>query len=200
MEVNLPRNGDDGDEERPRGSRGIEDRLLRARVVPLFEAIQPRSSRRVVSSLLVLEAEDAEKPVTVLINSPGGSVADAFAMYDVMRFLRCPVRVLVLGLCASAGNIVLLGAPRGSRLALPNARFMLHQPSMGVHGQASDVEISAREILKLRERLHDLLAAETGQTAERIAEDTNRDFWLTSADAVEYGLVDRVVTKRGELD
>jgi ATP-dependent Clp protease protease subunit len=196
--------GDDEDEpqeEKPgRGPRGLEDRLLKSRTVALFEPITPRSARRVVTSLLVLESEDPKSPVTLLVNSPGGSVDDGFAIYDTMRFLRCPVRVLCTGLAASAANIVLLGAPKGNRFALPNTRVLLHQPSTGAAGQASDLAITAREILKTRARLNQLLQAETGQKLERIEEDTNRDFWLSAEEARDYGLIDRVVTKRTEID
>jgi ATP-dependent Clp protease protease subunit len=188
-------------EERPaRGPKGLEDRLLKSRTIALFEPITPRSSRRVVTSLLVLEAEDAKAPITLLVNSPGGSVDDGFAMYDAMRFVRCPIRVVCVGLAASAANIVLLGAPKGSRFALPNTRILLHQPSTGAAGQASDLAITAREILKTRARLNGLLTAETQQKLERIEEDTNRDFWLSAEEARDYGLIDRVIAKRSDLD
>ncbi len=182
-----------------KGPRGVEERLLKSRTVALFEAITPRSSRKVVTSLLVLEAEDPKAPITLLVNSPGGSVDDGFAIYDAMRFVSCPVRALCVGLAASAANIVLLGAPKGSRLSLPNTRILLHQPSTGSSGTASDIAITAREIIKTRQRLNELLAEETGQKLERIEEDTNRDFWLSAEEAKEYGLIDRVVTSRKDL-
>jgi ATP-dependent Clp protease protease subunit len=188
------------EEKRGRGPKGLEERLLRSRTVALFEPITPRSSRRVVASFLVLEAEDAKAPITLLINSPGGSVDDGFAIYDAMRFVKCPVRAVCIGLAASAANIVLLGAPKGSRFALPNTRILLHQPSTGAAGQASDLAITAREILKTRARLGDLLSKETGQKLERIEEDTNRDFWLSAEEARDYGLIDKVVAKRGDID
>ena len=192
---------DDEDEERGarKGSRGLEERMLRSRTVALFEPITPRSSRRVVASLLVLEAEDPKAAITLLINSPGGSVDDGFAIYDTMRFVASPVRALCVGLSASAANIVLLGAPKGARFSLPNTRVLLHQPSTGAHGAASDLAITAREILKTRARLNELLTEETGQKKERIEEDTNRDFWLSAAEAKDYGLIDRVVASRKEL-
>ncbi|MHC4821500.1 MAG: ClpP family protease [Planctomycetota bacterium] len=191
-----------GEEEtaKKRGRRSLEERLLRTRTVALFDPIGPRSSRRVVTSLMVLEEEDAEAPITVLINSPGGSVDDGFAIYDAMRFVSCPVRSLCVGLAASAANIVLLGAPKGSRLSLPNTRILIHQPSTGVQGQASDIAITAREILKTRERLNNLLAEETGQPLEKIEEDTNRDFWMSAEESFEYGLIDRVIANRSEID
>jgi ATP-dependent Clp protease protease subunit len=191
---------DDAQEEKPgRGPKGLEDRLLKSRTIALFEAITPRSSRRVVTSLLVLDAEDPKEPVTLLVNSPGGSVDDGFAMYDAMRYVRCPVRVVCIGLAASAANIVLLGAPKNSRYALPNTRILLHQPSTGAAGQASDLAITAREILKTRAQLNGLLAKETGQKLERIEEDTNRDYWLSAEEAKEYGLIHRVVAKASDI-
>ena len=199
----APIRSDEDDEEKsggsPRGPRGLEERMLRSRTVALFEPITPKSSRRVVASLLVLEAEDPKAPITLLINSPGGSVDDGFAIYDAMRFIACPVRALCVGLSASAANIVLLGAPKGSRFSLPNTRVLLHQPSTGASGTASDLAITAREILKTRKRLNELLTAETGQKKERIEEDTNRDYWLSAAEAKEYGLIDRVVAARKDL-
>lgn len=199
-----PRSDDEEDEEKEekpvRGIRGLEERLLRSRTLTLFEPITPRSSKRLVTGLLVLEAENPKDPVTVLVNSPGGSVDDGFAIYDTMRFVRSPVRVLCVGLAASAANIVLLGAPKGSRYALPNTRILIHQPSTGATGAASDIAITAREILKTRARLNRLLAEETGQKLEKIEEDTNRDFWLSSEEARKYGLIDRVVERRNEID
>ena len=194
-----------GEEDEPqegkqdRGPKGLEDRLLKSRTIALFEPITPRSSRRVVTSLLVLDAEDPKAPVTLLVNSPGGSVDDGFAMYDAMRFVRCPVRVVCIGLAASAANIVLLGAPKASRFALPNTRILLHQPSTGAAGQASDLAITALEILKTRAQLNGLLARETGQKLDRIEEDTNRDYWLSAEEAKEYGLIHRVIAKLTDI-
>jgi len=184
----------------PKGPRGLEDRLLKSRTVALFDPITPRSSRKVVTSLLVLEAEDPEAPITLLVNSPGGSVDDGFAIYDTMRYVTCPVRAVCVGLAASAANIVLLGAPKGSRFSLPNTRILIHQPSTGSQGTASDIAITAREILKTRARLNQLLAEETGQKMEKIEEDTNRDYWLSAEEAKAYGLIDRVIASRKDLD
>jgi len=194
--------GDDDEpqeEKQGRGPRSLEDRLLKSRTIALFEPITPRSSRRVVTSLLVLDAEDPKAAVTLLVNSPGGSVDDGFAIYDAMRYVRCPVRVVCIGLAASAANIVLLGAPKSSRFALPNTRILLHQPSTGAAGQASDLAITAREILKTRAQLNGLLAKETGQKLERIEEDTNRDYWLSADEAKEYGLIHRVISKTSDI-
>jgi ATP-dependent Clp protease protease subunit len=191
----------EGDEEGgKKGARGIDDKLLKARIVALFDPISPASARRVVAGLLVLDAEDSTKPITVLINSPGGSVDDGFAIYDAMRFVKSPVRAVCIGLAASAANIVLLGAPKGNRLALPNTRILLHQPSTGVQGQASDIAITAKEILKTRERLNQLLHEETGQPLAKLAEDTNRDYWLSADEAKAYGLLDRVVKSWKEVE
>ena len=194
--------GDDDDaqdEKKEKGPRGLEDRLLKSRIVALFEPITPRSSRRVVTSLLVLDAEDPAAPLTLLVNSPGGSVDDGFAIYDTMRSVRCPVRVVCIGLAASAANIVLLGAPKNARFSLPNTRILLHQPSTGAAGQASDLAITAREILKTRAQLNGLLAKETGQKLERIEEDTNRDYWLSADEAKAYGLIHKVIAKIADI-
>ena len=202
MADSRPVSGDDDEPhegKQDRGAKGLEERLLKSRTIALFEPITPRSSRRVVTSLLVLDAEDPKAPVTLLVNSPGGSVDDGYAMYDAMRFVRCPVRVVCIGLAASAANIVLLGAPKTSRFALPNTRILLHQPSTGAAGQASDLAITAREILKTRAQLNGLLAKETGQKLERIEEDTNRDYWLTAEEARDYGLIHKVIAKLSEI-
>src|SRR5690606_31316558 len=133
-------------------------------------------------------------------NSPGGEADAGFGMYDMIRFVSCPVRTLVAGLCASAGVMVFLAGDRGQRFSLPNSRFLLHQPSSQSWGQASDLEIAAREILRLRDQYNRIVAEETGRTVEKVTEDADRDFWMSAKDAAEYGLVTRVVNSRAELD
>ncbi len=187
------------DEGLHRRERSLESRLLKTRTVTLFEPVSPRASRRVVTSLLVLEAMDPEKPITLLINSPGGSVDDGFAIYDTLRFVRTPVRTVCVGLAASAATVILLAAPKGSRFALPHTRFLIHQPSGGAIGQASDVAITAKEILKTREQINRLLSEETGQPLERVEQDTNRDYWMNSDEAKKYGLIDKVVRSSRDL-
>jgi ATP-dependent Clp protease protease subunit len=175
------------------------DRLMETRTVIISEPISSELSRKILPRLLLLELEDPKAPVKVLINSPGGAVDDGFAIYDMMRFISCPVITICVGLAASAATVILLGGDKGSRLTLPNTRVLLHQPSQGVRGAASDIEISANEIVRIRERINLIFVAETGQTMDKLAEDMNRDFWLSAEEAVEYGLLDRIITNASEI-
>jgi ATP-dependent Clp protease protease subunit len=175
------------------------DRLMETRTVIISEPISSELSRKILPRLLLLELEDPKAPVKVLINSPGGAVDDGFAIYDMMRFISCPVITICVGLAASAATVILLGGDKGSRLTLPNTRVLLHQPSQGVRGAASDIEISANEIVRIRERINLIFVAETGQTMDKLAEDMNRDFWLSAEEAVEYGLLDRIITSASEI-
>ncbi|MCU0726957.1 MAG: ATP-dependent Clp protease proteolytic subunit [Planctomycetes bacterium] len=172
---------------------------MKTRTVLISEPVSAELTQKVLPRLLVLEAEDPTAPVKVLINSPGGAVDDGFAIYDMMRFIRCPVTTICVGLAASAATIILLGGAKGRRLALPNTRILLHQPSQAMQGVASDIAISAREILRIRERINKLLCAETGQSEERVLEDLNRDYWLSAEEAVSYGLISRVVASTSEV-
>jgi len=187
----------DGDDK---GGSRLLDRLMETRTVLISEPVSSDLSEKILPRLLLLEAEDPEKPVKVLINSPGGAVDDGFAIYDMMRYIRCPVTSICIGLAASAATIILLGGDKGRRLALPNTRILLHQPSQSMRGVASDIEISANEILRIRRRINDLLARETGQSLDQIAKDLNRDYWLSAEQAVEYGLIDRVIENAAEAD
>jgi ATP-dependent Clp protease protease subunit len=187
-----------GDEGGDKHSR-LFDRLMETRTVLISEPVSADLSQEILPRLLLLEAQDPEKPVKVLINSPGGAVDDGFAIYDMMRFIRCPVTSVCIGLAASAATIILLGGDKGSRVCLPNTRILLHQPSQAMRGVASDIEISANEILRIRERLNRLISEETGQPIDRVAKDLNRDYWLTAEQAVEYGLLDRIVTSATEV-
>lgn len=185
--------------EAPREALG--DRLLKSRTIQITSEINDKVAARTIGELLVLEADDAEAPITVILNSPGGSVSAGFAIYDMMRFVTPRSRVLCTGLTASIATIILLGAKKEDRLALPNARLLIHQPliPMTVYGPASDLEITANEIVKTRARLNELLAAETGQPRQRIDSDTQRDYWLTAEEAVVYGLISRVVQTRADM-
>ncbi|MFZ4577558.1 MAG: ATP-dependent Clp protease proteolytic subunit [Myxococcota bacterium] len=180
---------------------GLTERLIKSRILQVTGPIDDKVAARVMSELLVLEADDATAPITMYVNSPGGSVTAGFAIYDVMRFVKPDIRVICTGLAASIATVILLGAPKHLRLALPNTRLLIHQPliPMTVYGPASDLEITAAEIMKTRARINRLLAEETGKTVERIEADTQRDYWLTAAEAVEYGLLARVVTGRDEV-
>ena len=175
--------------------------LYKSRQVPVFGAVDQELAQRVISQLLALEQDDPEAPITMILNSPGGSVTDGFAIYDTMRFIRPEVRVICLGLCASIATVILLGAKKEWRTALPSTKLLIHQvyiPGV-VRGQASDLEITAKDLLQTRQMLNQLLATETGQPLERIEKDTNRDYWMTASEAVAYGLLSRVVASRADL-
>ena len=182
-------------EQSGRGDRAFDiySRLLRERIIFLGSGIDDQVADSLVAQLLFLEAEDPEKDIQIYINSPGGSVTAGLAIYDTMQQVAPDVVTICYGLAASMGAFLLSGGTKGKRLALPNARIMIHQPLGGAQGQAVDIEIQAREILYLKDTLNGLLAEHTGQPLERIAEDTDRDYFLSPAEAVEYGLIDRVV-------
>jgi ATP-dependent Clp protease, protease subunit len=179
----------------------VAERLLKTRTILLSSEVSSATARRVVERLLVLEAEDPEAPITLMLNSPGGEVHSGFSIYDAIRFIRPPVHIVCAGLTASIATIILLAVGKKDRVALPNARLLIHQPlfSGEVFGPASDLEITANEILKSKARINQILAEGTGQPLEKVQHDTERDFWLSAEEAVEYGLVSRVVTKRDEL-
>jgi ATP-dependent Clp protease protease subunit len=187
-------------EQSGRGERAydIYSRLLKERVVFLVGPVMDQTANLVVAQFLFLESENPDKDISFYINSPGGSVSAGLAMYDTMQFIKPDVSTLCMGIAASMGAFLLAAGAKGKRFALPNARIMIHQPSGGAQGQASDIEIQAREILYLRERLNTILAANTGQPLERIARDTDRDNFMSPEDAVSYGLIDKVMSRRGE--
>lgn len=182
------------DKEDGRLANHVDIRLLKQRTVVLAGEINRELAQSVISKLLLLSEEAPDEPVKVFINSPGGDADAGFAMYDVVRFVSSPVQMITAGLAASAAVIVLLASPKKQRFSLPNARFLIHQPSTGVHGDASDIEIEASEILKCREKINSLIAQETGQTVEKVDADTRRNFWMGAEEALEYGLVGKVVT------
>jgi ATP-dependent Clp protease protease subunit len=182
-------------EQSGRGDRAFDiySRLLRERIIFLGTGIDDQVADSLVAQLLFLEAEDPEKDIQIYINSPGGSVTAGLAIYDTMQQVSPDVVTICYGLAASMGAFLLSGGTKGKRLALPNSRIMIHQPLGGAQGQAVDIEIQAKEILYLKETLNTLLAEHTGQPLEKIAEDTDRDYFLSPPEAVEYGLIDRVV-------
>ncbi|NDC35391.1 MAG: ATP-dependent Clp endopeptidase proteolytic subunit ClpP [Synechococcaceae bacterium WB9_2_112] len=184
-------------EQSGRGDRAFDiySRLLRERIIFLGSGIDDGVADALVAQLLFLEAEDPEKDIQIYINSPGGSVTAGLAIYDTMQQVAPDVVTICYGLAASMGAFLLSGGTKGKRLALPNARIMIHQPLGGAQGQAVDIEIQAKEILFLKDTLNGLLAEHTGQPLDKIAEDTDRDYFLSPAEAVEYGLIDRVVTE-----
>ena len=187
-------------EQSGRGERAydIYSRLLKERVIFLVGPVNDQSANLVVAQLLFLESENPDKDVALYINSPGGSVYAGMAIYDTMRFIKPEVSTLCTGLAASMGAFLLAAGTKGKRFSLPNSRIMIHQPSGGAQGQASDIQIQAREILDLRERLNQMLSESTGQTVERIGIDTERDNFMSAADAVIYGLIDKVLTSRAD--
>jgi ATP-dependent Clp protease protease subunit len=185
-------------EQSGRGERAydIYSRLLKERVIFLVGPVNDQMANLIVAQLLFLESENPDKDISLYINSPGGSVSAGLAIFDTMNFIKPDVSTLCTGLAASMGAFLLAAGANGKRFSLPNSRIMIHQPSGGSQGQASDIEIQAKEILYLRERLNRILAERTGQTMEQIHKDTDRDRFMSSEEAVEYGLIDRVLTNR----
>jgi ATP-dependent Clp protease, protease subunit len=176
----------------PRLGKIALDLLKKERTILISEEVSPRLTERVFTQLLWLDSQ-SQDPIRLFINTPGGSADDGFAIFDAIRFIRSPVVNICMGLNASAGTIILLGTPRERRVALPNARIMIHQPSGGARGRASDIEITADELLKLRNRANELIAKECGRSLAQVEQDTNRDHWLSPEEALDYGLVSRVV-------
>lgn len=185
-------------EQSGRGERAydIYSRLLKERVIFLVGPVNDQAANLIVAQLLFLESENPDKDISLYINSPGGSVSAGMAIFDTMRFIKPEVSTLCTGLAASMGAFLLAAGAKGKRFSLPNSRIMIHQPLGGAQGQASDIEIQAREILYLRERLNSILAESTGQTIEQIAKDTDRDNFMSAESAVEYGLIDKVLAHR----
>jgi len=185
-------------EQSGRGERAydIYSRLLRERVIFLVGPVNDQTANLVVAQMLFLESENPDKDIFLYINSPGGSVSAGLSVYDTMQFIKPDVSTLCMGLAASMGAFLLAAGAKGKRLALPNSRIMIHQPSGGAQGQASDIEIQAREILRLRETLNEILADRTGQSLDKIRADSERDYFMSAPEAQAYGLVDQVIDKR----
>ena len=185
-------------EQNRRGERSydIYSRLLKDRIIFLGEEVTDVSANLVVAQMLFLEAEDPGKDIHFYINSPGGSVSAGFAIYDTMQYIKCDVSTICIGMAASMGAFLLSGGAKGKRLALPNAEIMIHQPSGGARGQETEIRIVAENILKTRNKLNEILAANTGKSVEEISRDTERDNYMTAQEAVAYGLIDSVVEKR----
>jgi ATP-dependent Clp protease protease subunit len=185
-------------EQSGRGERAydIYSRLLRERIVFLVGPVNDQTANLVVAQMLFLESENPDKDIFLYINSPGGSVSAGLSIYDTMQFIKPDVSTLCMGMAASMGSFLLMAGAKGKRAALPNSRVMMHQPSGGAQGQATDIEIQAREIIKTREQLNKIYAERTGQPLERIAADMERDMWLSPVEAKDYGLIDQVLDKR----
>jgi ATP-dependent Clp protease protease subunit len=182
-------------EQTGRGERAYDifSRLLKDRIIFIGAGISDEVSNLVIAQMLFLQSEDAEKDINLYINSPGGSVTAGLAIYDTIQFLKCPVTTYCVGQAASMGAVLLAAGTKGKRFALPNARIMIHQPWGGVQGQAADISIQAKEILRLRDRINEILASHTGKPLEAISKDTDRDFFMSPQEAKDYGIVDDVI-------
>lgn len=185
-------------EQSGRGERSydIYSRLLKDRIIFLGTAIDDTVANLVVAQLLFLESEDPDKDISIYINSPGGSVTAGLAIYDTMQYIKPDVSTICIGMAASMGAVLLTAGAEGKRIALPNSRIMIHQPMGGMQGQASDIEIHAKEILKTRAKLNEILAKHTGRQLEKIEADTDRDFYMSAEEAQQYGIVDKIIEKR----
>ena len=185
-------------EQTGRGERAydIYSRLLKDRIIFLGDVIEEHLANLVVAQMLFLESEDPDKDINLYINSPGGSVTAGLGIYDTMQYIKCPVSTICVGQAASMAAVLLAAGAMGKRIALPNSRVMLHQPLGGVQGQATDIEIHAREIKKIRDRLNEIIAFHTNQDIEKVAKDTDRDFFMSAEEALAYGIVDKVIEKR----
>ena len=186
-------------EQSGRGERAydIYSRLLRERIVFLVGPVNDQTANLVVAQMLFLESENPDKDIFLYINSPGGSVSAGLSIFDTMQFIKPDVSTLCMGMAASMGSFLLMAGAKGKRISLPNAKIMIHQPSGGAQGQATDIEITAREILKTREQLNRIYADRTGQSVEKIAADMERDYYMSPEEAKTYGLIDQVIAKRG---
>lgn len=185
-------------EQSSRGERSYDifSRLLNDRIIVLSDEVNDATASLVVAQLLYLEGQDPEKDISLYINSPGGSVTAGFAIYDTMQYIKCDVSTICMGMAASMGAFLLSSGAKGKRLALPNSEIMIHQPSGGAQGQATEIEITAKQILKIRERLNKILADNTGKPIDIIAKDTERDNFMSADEALDYGLVDKILYKR----
>ena len=183
-------------EQTSRGERSYDifSRLLKERIVFLGEEVNATTSSLIVAQMMFLEAEDPDKDIHFYINSPGGSVSDGYAIYDTMHYVKCDVATYCMGMAASMGAFLLAGGTKGKRFALPNAEVMIHQPLGGAKGQATEIEIAAKQILRTKENLNRILSENTGKPIEVIARDTERDNWMTAQEALDYGLIDKIIT------
>ena len=197
--VSLSNEALNKNEEQDR-SRFIDRELLETRTIIISQGIDAQLANSIYSRLILLEKNDPDKPLNVIINSQGGNADSGFGIYDMLKFIKPPVITLTAGLCASAAIIIFLAGDKGKRFALPNARFLLHQPSTSAVGPASDLEITANQILKIRDQFNRIIANETENEVKKITVDANRDFWLSAKEAVDYKLVSKIIETRDELD
>ena len=188
------------EEKEEKDSEFLIKKMLQTRTIVVARPVTDKLYEKVLNQLLLLENDDEDKPIKVFVNSPGGSADSGFAIYDAMKFVKPQIITLTNGICASAAVIIFLGGDKEKRFSLPNARFLIHQPSTFSQGAASDLEITAREILKIREQYNSIVSEATGKSIEQITEDADRDFWLSANEAVEYGLVTKIINKRTEVE
>lgn len=188
-------------EQTPRGERAFDiySRLLKDNIIFAVGSIEDHMANLIIAQMLFLESENPSKDVSLYINSPGGSITSGLSIYDTMQFIKPDVSTICVGQAASMGAILLAGGTKGKRYSLPNSRIMIHQPISGFQGQASDIDIQAKEILKLRQRLNEILSTHTGKTDQQIASDTDRDNFMKASEALEYGLIDTVLSNRSQL-
>jgi ATP-dependent Clp protease protease subunit len=196
----LEEEEEEEDEKGGRNEEFLGRSLIKSRTILISDPIDHKLTSRVIAQLLYLDLEDPEKPIKMFINSPGGNADDGFAIYDMIRFVRPRVRIVSAGLSASAATVIMLAAQKEDRFALPNSRIMIHQPSMRSFGAAEDIKRTAEQILKLRQRINELYAQETGQPFDKVSDDTDRDYWMSAQEAVEYGLIHKVVSSFEDLE
>ena len=193
--INL-KEKDEKDDKKP---DSLGEKLLKSRIVMITDEVNKKMAQGIIAQLLLLEQDDPEKDIKVFINSPGGDADAGFAIYDMMKFVRPKIVNICAGVAASAAVLILLGADKENRLSLPNSRILIHQPSTGVHGSASDIQIEASEILKCREKINRMIADETDQAFEKVENDTKRNYWMSADEAVSYGLISKIIKNNGDL-
>ncbi len=192
-------NFQDDDEKDNKRFDPIGEKLMKSRIIMITDVITKRLAQRTIGQLLILEQEDPEKEIKVFINSPGGDADAGFAIYDMMKFIKPKIKNVCAGVAASAAVIILLGADKENRVSLPNSRILIHQPSTGVHGTASDIQIEASEILKCREKINRMISDETNREFEKVENDTKRNYWMSAEEAVEYGLISKIINTQSDL-
>lgn len=186
------------DKEKKESGMGVQNEMFESRTIIISEEVSPELAKKVFSQLVILNQRSTEDPIKVYINSPGGCADSGFAIYDMFRFFEAPIITIVSGMCASAAVMIFLGADEGKNYSLPNSRFLLHQPSTGIRGSASDIQITADEIEKTRVRYNDVVAGVTGKKSEKVSDDADRDFWMSPQEAEKYGLVKKVISSMKE--
>jgi len=198
-QLSDPDESEQNEEAKPNHGEAFYSRMLKTRTILLSGEVNKDLAERVIRQLLLLEEASGDKPIRLFIDSPGGDADAGFAIFDMIRFVKPAVYAIGMGLVASAGALILLAAPKELRIGLPNSHYLIHQPLSGIRGVATEIEIHARELEKLRQKINVLISAETGQAIDKVEKDTDRDYWMTAADAAEYGLISKVISRRDEL-